>query len=61
MLSFRLDMKIEIGHKGMSSVISCRDCGFQLEIDDQRDAKEMVDIHKKIGCRVFNERFSEFT
>ncbi|HZD34442.1 MAG TPA: hypothetical protein VE130_04500 [Nitrososphaeraceae archaeon] len=54
-------MKIEIGHKGMSSVISCRDCGFQLEIDDQRDAKEMVDIHKKIGCRVFNERFSEFT
>jgi hypothetical protein len=56
-----LAMKIEIGNKGMSSVILCRDCGFQLEIDDHRDAKEMVDIHKKIGCRVFNERFSEFT
>ena len=52
---------IELGHKGMSSVIACRNCGFQLEIDDDRDAKEMLDIHKKIGCKVFNERFSEFT
>jgi hypothetical protein len=53
--------QIEIGHKGMSSVIICRNCGFHLEIDDDQDAKEMVDIHKKIGCKVFNERFSEFT
>jgi len=53
--------QIEIGHKGISSVIICRNCGFHLEIDDDRDAKEMVDIHKKIGCKVFNERFSEFT
>jgi hypothetical protein len=61
MISVMLGMKIEMEHKGMSSVIVCRDCGFHLEIDDQGDAKEMVDIHRKIGCRVFNERFSEFT
>ena len=53
--------QIEIGRKGLSSVIVCRNCGFQLEIDDDRDAIEIVDIHKKIGCKVFNERFSEFT
>jgi len=53
--------QVEIGNNGMSSVIVCRNCGFHLEIDDDLDAKEMVDIHMKIGCKVFNERFSEFT
>jgi hypothetical protein len=34
--------QIEIGHKGMSNVIVCRNCGFHLEIDDDRDATDMV-------------------
>lgn len=51
--------QIEIGHNGILSIIVCRNCGFQLEIEDDRDAEDMVYIHKKIGCEVFNKRFSE--
>ncbi|MGN6631716.1 MAG: hypothetical protein ACTHKP_05685 [Nitrososphaeraceae archaeon] len=53
--------KIEIDAIGSSNILICKSCGFEIQTDDYQDASDMKDIHERIGCSAFNQRFRELT